>query len=553
MKHCSSHHLQKPIRWQSVIVEPRDPEPPTKRSRRTPGIRGVANGPGGWRPNISAPSAYRYDGATVIGKYTVGGDAGPADRAHDAGGPKVGAVDLELLFWGDAWRTATAPSTNDVINAMQQLVDSPYLSALHQYGFTSLHLRGATLVSDPGPGYPKFSADNVRDFVWALIDDDVFPEPDDSGGRIIYLVVAPMGATYDDTSARGAHTKAHDTDLFDGDDAWVGWTNNGDLDFITDVLSHELVEAITNPQPGDDDAWVMNRSINGGDEVGDACNQTADRLDGLLVQAYWSEQDKACVIPWHGFSARLNSGDPTTLDTVTTDSGIATVSAGPCYPPAPYQWWVHRSHQQQTIRASATGFQNPDFAWTVSGKPITGSGSVTFQTNTTHPDVNGRNEKTNVFVTLRYVLGAGGTELQLFNDPADGCYYTDVAVVISDPRGGSTRSKRTLVASVWFDGQALIWEDSYTAAAAACYALLHRAGQRSAAALIKQIDHGDPPPPWVDRLPAWLRGEQRERVRELLHLAHYVQHLDPANEKLVNQLQSLARVYGSPQKRTGHG
>ena len=30
--------------------------------------------------------------------------------------------------------------------------------------------------------------------------------------------------------------------------------------------------------------------------------------DGLLVQAYWSEQDKACVIPWHGYSAWMTTG-----------------------------------------------------------------------------------------------------------------------------------------------------------------------------------------------------------------------------------------------------
>ncbi|MEP7178827.1 MAG: hypothetical protein ABI775_07045, partial [Pseudonocardiales bacterium] len=155
--------------------------------------------------------SYRYAGATAVGRYGVAGDATSTDSAHDAGGGAVGAADLELLFWGDYWRTANGPSTGDVMTAMGRILTSPYLSELNQYGFSSLRLRGGTLVSSPGPPGGTFSADDVRDMVWALIDDDVFPEPDDPGGVIVYLVVAPATSSYNDSAARGAHTSAHDT------------------------------------------------------------------------------------------------------------------------------------------------------------------------------------------------------------------------------------------------------------------------------------------------------------------------------------------------------
>jgi hypothetical protein len=66
------------------------------------------------------------------------------------------------------------------------------------------------------------------------------------------------------------------------DHAWVGWIGNGSLDFVTDVFSHELVEAISDPEP-DSPAWVMDRSVNGGNEIGDACNNTVDRVNGQLL------------------------------------------------------------------------------------------------------------------------------------------------------------------------------------------------------------------------------------------------------------------------------
>jgi hypothetical protein len=99
-----------------------------------------------------------------------------------------------------------------------------------------------------------------------------------------------MGADYNDPKAAGAHGAPFDVDIPGGKTyAWVGFAEYGSLADITKVLSHEIVEAISDPEPNQGTrAWVMNRTINEGIEIGDACNNTFDVLDGVTSR-YWSQ------------------------------------------------------------------------------------------------------------------------------------------------------------------------------------------------------------------------------------------------------------------------
>jgi hypothetical protein len=500
---------------------------------------GVARGPGGWRPDVASPTSYRFDGVTVVGLYTVGGDAVSTDSVHNEGGPVVVTADLELLFWGDFWLTAVNPSQADIVDAVTRILASPYLSGIAQYGFQQLNLRGSTVVQLPVPPAPQFSGDDVKNMVWNLIDNNVFPEPDDPGGRIIYMTFAPDGTRYDDSGARGAHGNADDTDvLVDVDHAWVAWSDYGDLDYIVDIFTHELVETMTEPEPSNQQAWVMNRSINGGNEIGDACNNTADRLDGLLVQAYWSEADKACVIPWHSFSALLNSSTDT-LDSTTIASDSAPADTGPCKPPSPYTWYVKQHHQQVTFTATTQGLDPPVFAWTVGGQPVSGTGSVAVTVDADHPDKDGPHTA-RAPVTVRFE--EAGQTLRLFN-PADGSYSVAVTVTISDGRGaGSRRSTRALNNSAVFTGQEFVWEDQYYKDRDACYGYLRTIGRRAVVqALARHHPGGDPP--WVEQLNPGIRIEDLPQIRELSNLAHYLQGSNPG---LAGQINQLIGAYRTP-------
>lgn len=241
------------------------------------------------------------DNGLILSLYNDPSDAQPTDSAHNEGGALILHAHLELLFWGTAWQTATDPSITDVIDAVKGILASPYLLGLAEYGFQDAEVRGTTVIAtDPPQNYSSSDAPNL---VLRLIDDGQFPDPDDDGGRILYMVFMPSGTNPPQIEGTpytefGAHSDPEDSDSLglDKDYAWVGWISHRSLDGITKTFSHELVEAITDPE-GQDRAWVMNRKINGGVEIGDACNHAVDLVDGITVQAYWSERHKACVIP----------------------------------------------------------------------------------------------------------------------------------------------------------------------------------------------------------------------------------------------------------------
>jgi hypothetical protein len=90
--------------------------------------------------------------------------------------------------------------------------------------------------------------------------------------------------------------------------AWV--LNNGTLDFITTILSHELVEAYTDLEGAF--IQIASSSSSNWNEVTDVCRLSAF-FDGVLVQSYWSQDQNACVIPFYNF-ADIRNAVPAGLD-----------------------------------------------------------------------------------------------------------------------------------------------------------------------------------------------------------------------------------------------
>lgn len=232
---------------------------------------------------------------TVNKKFSNAGDAGPGTTIVDGGGPRVKPVHVSLIFWGSAWRGDSARTA--LTNAVAKIVTGHYLSALGQYGAATSGTVRRVLYDGSDPPAPTFTTADVAGFVLGLIDDDRLPEPDEDWEHL-YVVMMPKTTTFATPGTTGLHTRARwsDYDLFDVDDdqTHFAWVQYGPIDTMTAVFSHELAEAVTDPE-GNGIQVAPANAINW-NEIGDVCASTL-RVDGVVVQSYWSQADNACIVP----------------------------------------------------------------------------------------------------------------------------------------------------------------------------------------------------------------------------------------------------------------
>jgi hypothetical protein len=251
-------------------------------------------------PRRSRPIAERERGTDVRhGAETVVrtfGDA-PATTTVSWGGsgvPQVGHI--YLFFWGEQWRSnpLPSPSAEDVFADIVKILNSPYLTKLKQYFVRqNLGITAAYMVSGGVGPNNGFSDSDVQQFVANQI--DIYNVG--FSNEAVYIVMMPPGIKPHDSSVTGSHSAVYETvGAQDAHVAWVEYDTTGGTtrDNISQTFSHELAEMLTDPEgdslqvdPRDDSNW---------NEICDICFSTA-RVSGVSVSSYWSDEDKACVVP----------------------------------------------------------------------------------------------------------------------------------------------------------------------------------------------------------------------------------------------------------------
>jgi hypothetical protein len=119
-----------------------------------------------------------------------------------------------------------------------------------------------------------------------------------------------------------------DLDLYE--ECWVGThdvVDGAPLDQIIDTLSHEIVEASTDPYSDGIQATPGFTFPNPGPNTSQICDYEAAnhaaRVNGVLVQSYWSSTDGAFIVPGQttnffvDVNGQLSFNDFTTNDTIT--------------------------------------------------------------------------------------------------------------------------------------------------------------------------------------------------------------------------------------------
>jgi hypothetical protein len=229
------------------------------------------------------------------------------------GGPMLQNVQVATLYWGAAWKENPLSGYFDRF-FKDLFADGRYLANLSQYDVDDYKVGAGSLVTSATDDQtlPSTVHDvDIRDEIRAQIAAGRLPAPT---ANTLYFVFTPPHTVvvdqYGDTSAKdfaGYHDYDFDSDGFAY--AVIPYDDRlANPQHMTEYASHELAEAITDPEPGDTTlGWYDNR--NG--EVGDIpvsmylANRLtrADLIDELVapdgttyqVQVEWSNKDKAPV------------------------------------------------------------------------------------------------------------------------------------------------------------------------------------------------------------------------------------------------------------------
>jgi hypothetical protein len=204
---------------------------------------------------------------------------------------------LKVIFWGPFWTSGDWATR--VYEMVRGVVSGPYLTHLRQYGINSAEVDADFLVN---PAMPTGTIDvgAAVDMVWnTFIDPGAIPEPDEGPHPDQWIYCVFLDPAYTNTKALSAHgANVADYDFGDIDTMpamYVRGDSNGqaDMDTFSANFSHELAEALTDPDPH---SGITISPSNDGQEICDDCGDAA-YVEGVLLSSYWSEQDGACIIP----------------------------------------------------------------------------------------------------------------------------------------------------------------------------------------------------------------------------------------------------------------
>jgi hypothetical protein len=216
----------------------------------------------------------------------------PGVKFLDHHGKVLRAIQLIPIYWGSTWTAVRAPNptADQITTATRTMLAGSYLTGLAQYrGIGHGFLRGSAVIttSDP-PG--RFTEKQVRSFLDRQLDAGTVPQPDPDN-QTLYVVVMPTGTI----SAGNGFDGEHNYYTHHGRRIHYAWTaKSGRLDSATRILSHEIVEAATDPEGTGFSGVAGTCDQDGWCEIADACSTTSI-LDSITVWSYWSNEAGRCV------------------------------------------------------------------------------------------------------------------------------------------------------------------------------------------------------------------------------------------------------------------
>ena len=238
------------------------------------------------------------------------------------GGPVLGSVEVVVIFWGGFWTQSGggAPLQASLNGFFDFILASSFMDTLQEYSTPSTVIRKGRRIStvnvttEPGTataGGRTVSDAQIQQELQTLIGNGTVPVTTANTLYFFYLppnVVVTFQGGASCQAFCGYHEHINNT-IFYAVEPHItcgGCSFGSILDSLTKVSSHELAEAVTDPNSN---GWF---DPNTGDEIGDICNTSTARLGAFLVQNQWSNARAACVLggttPYERFL--LHTGTP---------------------------------------------------------------------------------------------------------------------------------------------------------------------------------------------------------------------------------------------------
>jgi hypothetical protein len=480
----------------------------------------------------------------------------PAASVSFHGGPIGTGLPVELVYWGDWWRSSDGVARRSLLSGrVQALLASDYFSELDQYGIARPRWRGDLIVIDPSAPAAFNTAKDSRqayDLIEALIDDDVFPDPDEE--RIAFVVLMPHGFRQT-LKKNGAHSFGSDYDFpFDVDKYWAAWirffdpdvTAGDDPEDTVRTISHELAEMFTDPEM---DGWyAVDPSKEG--EISDAAESTIDGtkvkqtawVNGGRAEAYWSNRHSATVIPvdrdyaariggriWVGSMRTIESGsfrpDPAEL-------ALCHLVPECCITDRDYSWELRGRDEAVKLRVETRRYREPSLAWTIEGQDVFGESSLVLPVHAQR--FHGRDPSFGpTEAIIGFTASDDGLELRAAGTQANfdvtvGCRVSEGAI------DGNVRVNviSTPVTVVGFVGAEVVLDPAYVHAHQACGDAA-KAFFRSHEPTLTHTPHPGEPveldPGVIAVLPAYARLDQFLQARHALALTRLAAATQPAD------------------------
>jgi hypothetical protein len=253
-----------------------------------------------------------------VADFTARGLAAPVGGAPlphliNHGGPVLGDVQVVPIYWGLVWATLATKTNVTLAQELNHFFDfiltSPYMDLLAEYSTstTKIHhgsrLPSHTITnSQPGTATPtgrQVTDAQIQTALRGWIDSKVVPATTANTLYFIFLPPNVVSLSFGQQSCGspvgfcGYHSNVGNAFYAVIPFASCGGCEfAGDfLDTLTEVSSHELAEAVTDPEGT---TW-FDPNPAPGEEIGDICNRQTVRMGGFLVQTEWSNAQGVCA------------------------------------------------------------------------------------------------------------------------------------------------------------------------------------------------------------------------------------------------------------------